>query len=205
MRYVRLALVLCGGGTACADEATPPWEEVRDELVEMAREDQEAREGFTAASFADTLRVRRMLQADSANTQRLREIVQAYGWPEISEVGEEGAHAAWLLLQHTPDTTFQREMLELMAEAAERGEASRRSVALLTDRVLIHQNRPQRYGTQFKFEDGQLVFHPIEEPETVDERRASVGLPPLEEYRRMSEDFFQSGAADTLAAGRDSM
>ncbi len=39
------------------------------------------------------------------------------------------------------------------------------------------------YGTQVAaMEDGQAVPWPIEEPDRVDERRMSVGLPPLSEY-----------------------
>ncbi|MHC4404823.1 MAG: DUF6624 domain-containing protein [Planctomycetota bacterium] len=198
MRIIRLVMVSCCVGSACAENTQPPWEVTRDDLIAMEQKDQAVREGLTGAALGDTVRLREMLAVDSAHTQRLREIVEAYGWPEISDVGEDGAHAAWLLLQHSSDIEFQRTTLTLMEDAAERGEASRRSLALLTDRVLIHQDKPQRYGTQFKFVDGRLEFHPIEAPESVDERRASVGLPPLEDYRRMSEEFYNLEAPDTL-------
>jgi hypothetical protein len=204
MRFMGLAFAVCWFATACAED-TPPWDQVRAELVAMGQRDQAVREGITAASLGDTVRLRRMLSVDSAHTRRLREIVDAYGWPLVSEVGEEGAHAAWLILQHTPDIEFQHRMLAVLEAAAERGEASRGELALLTDRVLVRQGRPQRYGTQFKFVDGQLVFHPIEAPEAVDERRAEVGLPPLEAYRRMSEEFFAAGAGETPEVRRDSM
>lgn len=182
---------------ACAESA-PPWEEIRGELLAMERADQAAREGFTAALLSDTARMREMVALDSVHTGRLREIIETYGWPGSSDVGEDGASAAWLILQHSPDTAFQSSMLPLMEEAAERGEASRRSLALLIDRVLIRQDLPQRYGTQFRFVDGGIEFHPIEDPESVDERRASVGLPPLEEYRRMSEQFYQVQSEDSV-------
>lgn len=204
MRSPWLAVGVCCLGAACWGDP-PPWEQIRAELVAMEEKDQAVREGLTAASLGDTLRLRAMVAVDSAHTERLREIIEAYGWPELSDVGEEGAHAAWLILQHTPDEEFQREMLAVVEEAAERGEASRRAVALLTDRVLIRQGQPQRYGTQFKIADGELEFHPIEAPEAVDERRAEVGLPPLEEYRRMSEEFMRVGVTDTLGVVRDSV
>lgn len=168
----------------------------------MERRDQDVREGLTAESLGDTVRLREMVAVDSAHTERLRALIDAYGWPGTSDVGEDGANAAWLLLQHTPDTVFQREAAELMAAAAERGEASRRSLALLVDRVLIGQGVPQRYGTQFMFVEGGIEFHPIEDPEFVDERRAEVGLPPIEVYRRMSEQFYQVRESDTLSDER---
>ena len=191
-------LAFCAVAWACA-EAAPPWEEIRAELLAMERADQAAREGFTAASvLSDTARMREMVALDSAHTGRLREIVDIHGWPGSSDVGQDGAGAAWLILQHTPDTAFQRAMVPVMEEAAERGEASRRSLALLIDRVLIRQGLPQRYGTQFRFTEGGIEFHPIEDPESVDERRASVGLPPLEEYRRMSEQFYRVEGEDPV-------
>lgn len=194
---VRLVLALGLATWACV-EAAPPWVEIREDLLAMEERDQTVRQGLTGASMGDTALMREMLAVDSAHTNRLREIVETHGWPGISDVGEDGAHAAWLLLQHSSDRDFQRNTLRLMEEAAARGEASRRSLALLTDRVLVHQGEPQRYGTQFKFVEGGIEFHPIEDPESVDERRASVGLPPLEEYRRMSEEFYDVGRRDTL-------
>jgi hypothetical protein len=164
----------------------------------MAAADQAVREGLTGASLGDTVRLREMVAVDSLHTHRLREIVQEYGWPGVSDVGQEAANAAWLILQHSPDHEFQRATLVLMEDAVERGEASARSLALLTDRVLIHQGLPQRYGTQFRFVDGGIEFHPIEDPELVDERRASVGLPTLEEYRRLSEEFYELQTQDSV-------
>ena len=35
-----------------------------------------------------------------ANAARLRVIVEEIGWPGKSQVGEDGAHAAWHVLQH---------------------------------------------------------------------------------------------------------
>lgn len=190
--------IACCAVAGCAENAPPPWEEIRDELLAMEETDQAVREGLTGASLGDTLLLRQMVAVDSAHTRRLREIVEAHGWPGATDVGQDGAGAAWLLLQHSPDHEFQRTTLPLMEDAVERGEASARSLALLTDRVLIHQDLPQRYGTQFKFVDGGLEFHPIEDPETVDERRASVGLPSLEEYRRLSEQFYELQAQDSV-------
>jgi hypothetical protein len=44
---------------------------------------------------------RRVVDLVRAHTARLRAIVSQYGWPGRSLVGEDGADAAWLLLQHT--------------------------------------------------------------------------------------------------------
>jgi hypothetical protein len=53
---------------------------------------------------------------------------------------------------------------------------------MLTDHVLIHHHWKQRYGTQFKHVSDGWKPGPIEDPEQVDTRRASVGLGTLAEY-----------------------
>jgi hypothetical protein len=62
------------------------------------------------------------------------------------------------------------------------------NIALLEDRIATQNGRPQRYGSQFHTEpDGSVVPCPIEDPERLDERRASVGLGPFAEYRDLVE------------------
>jgi hypothetical protein len=52
----------------------------------------------------------------------------------------------------------------------------------LTDRILFNQRRPQQFGTVFDWdEDDEISPWTIEDEDNVDERRASVGLPPLDE------------------------
>ena len=68
----------------------------------------------------------------------------------------------------------------LQIEAAVKaGEASPDHFAYLYDRVAVAENRPQRFGTQFRDTDP----FPIEDEAHVDERRASVGLPSMAVYR----------------------
>lgn len=51
-------------------------------------------------------------------------------------------------------------------------------LAYLTDRVLLAEGQPQEYGTQVR--DGRP--RELRAPESVDERRAAVGLEPLAAY-----------------------
>jgi hypothetical protein len=95
-------------------------------------------------------------------------------------------------VQHSDhDPAFQRECLELLGEAVDAGEADASNLAYLTDRVLRAEGRPQRYGTQFgPGPDGGFEPQPLEDPDRVDERRASVGLGPLEEYARTIREVY---------------
>ena len=164
------------------------------ELLALAEADQAARSALVQWSREHPGRmvppalVRGVTEADERSRSYLRDLVEAHCWPRASEVGPEAAHAAWLLAQHADtDLDLQLRVLELMEPLVAEGEAAAGDLALLTDRVLVAQGLPQRYGTQYRSESigGVLRFRPatpIEDPEGIDERRAAAGLPPLAEY-----------------------
>ena len=129
-------------------------------------------------------------EADKDNTARLTKVIDRSGWPTVTQVGKDGAHAAWLLVQHADaNPKFQRTCLDLMTRLSKE-EVSRKDVAYLTDRVLLAEGKRQVYGTQFTNATGTWEPRPLEAPEKVDERRAAVGLPPLAEYVKQLESLF---------------
>lgn len=160
---------------------------LRRELMVMFRRDQEVRRPLAATAPASEVaaHVAAMQDADRRHTARLKAVVDEYGWPTRSLVGDDGAIAAWCLAQHADhDVAFQRQCLPLLEAAARVGEARWSDVAYLTDRILVNEGKHQRYGTQFHSAGGQLVPKPIDEPNHVDMRREQVGLGPLAEYAR---------------------
>jgi Family of unknown function (DUF6624) len=60
-------------------------------------------------------------------------------------------------------------------------------VALLQDRVLVGEGKPQIYGTQLRWSatPGPPVLDSIADEACVDVRRAAVGLDPLAVYLKM--------------------
>lgn len=119
---------------------------------------------------------------DQKNTARLKEIVEAIGWPTIPEFGTEAAHCAWLIVQHaTAEPAFMKQCLKLMKDARQ-GDVAPADIAYLEDRLLTMEGKPQIYGTQFRTIDGATEPFPIADPEHVDERRARVGLETYAEY-----------------------
>ena len=62
------------------------------------------------------------------------------------------------------------------------GQVQREDIAYLTDRVLVNEGKPQVYGTQFHRVNGERKPRPIEDAETVDERRKSMQLTTLKDY-----------------------
>ncbi|MCE5272659.1 hypothetical protein LLH00_15370 [bacterium] len=163
---------------------------LRAELLEMGKIDQEVRKFFWGGQgqMPDSATLKRMLTVDSVNTERLKEIVGQGGWPGFSRVGQDGAESAFLILQHTQDSAFQERMLPLLRKAWEQSEITGQNLALLTDRVLVHAGKPQLYGSHFDILDGQVVFRAIEDSVHVDERRAAMGLLPLQKYKEFVEE-----------------
>lgn len=149
-------------------------ESLRAELLQRAKADQ-------AERTADPVDRSRLQAVDDDNTRWIRSIVESHGWPGATLVGEDGAFAAWLLVQHAP-LDLQEECLPLLERAVEQGEASKVHWAYLLDRVLMRRGDPQVYGTQVVSKDGSVQPHPIKDPDHVDDRRAELGLEPLAEY-----------------------
>jgi hypothetical protein len=177
---------------------------LRAELLKMENSDQDIRlqamEQFKRTGEKVTIPmlwvVFRMSNIDRANTGRMHRIVDQYGWPGKTMVGDDGAGAAFLLLQHADrDTAFQKRCLPLLQEAAAKGEASKEDMALLTDRVLVAEGKKQLYGTQCGMKDTLVVVKPIEDSANVDKRRAEVGLYPLSVYIEMTKFVMKHGSA----------
>lgn len=148
-------------------------------------------------------------EIDAESTAFLKEMIAARGWPTISEIGEEGAGAAWLLAQHADaDPAFQAQVLGLMEPLVEAGEARGAHFALLTDRVRLAKGEPQVYATQFETgDDGVMRPQTTIDWANVEARRAEVGLPTLEVYgQNMIETYggtVELIPADVAAAGEE--
>jgi len=162
-------------------------EELRDELFRRRDLDQAAQAKVRAAAgpqgqvTPDAQEAFEELQAlNRDNTEWLKEVARTRGWPGRSLVGYWGGDAAWVLAQHADrDPAFQHECLVLLEKAVEQGEAPARHLAYLTDRVLRHDGRPQRYGTQIVHGMTGVETPQLEDSEHVDAMRAEVGLEPL--------------------------
>lgn len=117
---------------------------------------------------------------DVANMKRLAEIIDAYGWPGLRFAGA-ASQTAFLVLQHA-DHASQRKYLPQLHDAVQRHDALGSALALLEDRLLVADGKPQRYGSQLS--NNPLRFDPIEDEARVDERRRSIGLEPLADYAK---------------------
>lgn len=125
---------------------------------------------------------------DSLCLLKAEAILQQYGYPGKSLVGETRQDDIWLVIQHAP-LEKQELYFPIIDKAAQKGEMRKSSWALLVDRIRMYKGQPQLYGSQVVRDEktGGWKFHEIEDEANVNKRRAEVGLGPLEEYaERMS-------------------
>jgi hypothetical protein len=147
---------------------------LHDELRALFDEDQAA-----CTLEDDGGHMERVRQRQSA---RLKEILDAHGWPGWQLVGRDGANAAWIIAQHADhDVAFQKRCFALLERAVGAGDADPMDLAYLTDRIAVNEGRKQTYGTQF---NEHCKPQSIEDEANVDARRRSVGLGPLSEYAK---------------------
>ena len=164
----------------------PSQPQLRLTILEMAKLDQVARKGTRSTDEPIANLAGDMGSIDAVNTAEMKRIVEQHGWPTRSMVGNDGAEAAWLLVQHADrDVPFQRKCLTLMNAELDRKEVFPGNVAYLTDRVLVNQGRLQLYGTQFQSIGGGIRMRPVLEPEHLEERRARMGLSSMKKFREL--------------------
>ena len=122
-------------------------------------------------------------QQDSINELAVIDIIEKRGWPATSLVGDKANRTVWLVIQHA-EVEVQEKYLPLLKASVAEGESSGSNLALLEDRILMYRDKPQIYGSQVRSnsDTGKLEVYEIADPEYVNQRRAEVGLGPLESY-----------------------
>ncbi|MDR0873952.1 MAG: hypothetical protein LBN27_10895 [Prevotellaceae bacterium] len=163
---------------------------LQEKLLTIFADDQEIRQKFILArnkfglpnkqvdSLAQIMRYK-----DSLNLIKIEEILDKYGWVGEDKVGKQASATLFLVIQHS-DLATQKKYLQMLREAVKNNNASPVHLAMLEDRILVREGKKQLYGSQLDWnaELNKNVLSPLEDPDNVDNRRASVGLPPLADY-----------------------
>jgi len=158
---------------------------LRHVLLTMLEQDQTARAEF-GTRFADTLYGQRLMKLDSSLAAELSVILDRFGLPTRDMVGPAGSDAAMLIVQH--NWPLQERVLTLARDLPP-NQISPEKLAMLEDRVLVHQGKPQRFGSQFTAgPDSVFRFAPISDTVGLDARRAAVGMLPLSQYVCLLEE-----------------
>jgi hypothetical protein len=124
-------------------------------------------------------------QKDSLNLAAVKNILDKRGWPGVDVVGEKGNATLFLVIQHA-DSASQEKYLPVLRKAVSEGNAKPSELALLEDRTRTNRGEKQVYGSQLKLNPAtkKMEFYPIKDEAHVNERRAAMGLEPIEEYAK---------------------
>lgn len=116
-------------------------------------------------------------QEDHRNQEMVISIIEKCGMPTLNEVSKTQMEAIWLALQHT-NKKHRKKYFPKIEAAVKNGDLSKEKYALMKDRILMDEGKPQIYGSQIK--NGKL--YKLESPEKVNERRKEMEMGPIEEY-----------------------
>jgi hypothetical protein len=122
----------------------------------------------------------RQNEIDIINLNRVEIILSQYGYPGKTLVGTPTNESAWYVIQHSPAI---EKYFPLISKAGKQKELPFHLVAMMQDRLLSQQDKPQIYGTQVlcyppkKQPDHTECFvWPIDKPEEVNKRRKEAGF-----------------------------
>ena len=154
---------------------------LRLKLLEMLETDNKARQEL--GNPPDAVKLQISLEMDRNHTTQIKNWFLEYGWLTADAVGEDGATAFFILVQHADqDRVFQRSALEKLNEAVNVGQAKPEFLAFLTDRLKVAKGLPQVYGTQMRVVGDKFEPFEVEDFENLNARRLKVGLESFEAY-----------------------
>ncbi len=181
VRSLTLSACLALTSGIFAQDATARLRAELERIHDLDQNDRHNASGFIGAQ-KDSV-VAHMVLTDPLNLVRVTAILDSAGWLGEDVLGHKANQALFLVLQHADaQPKVQEAYLPMMREAVEQGKARASELAMFEDRVAVNNGRPQIYGSQIGWKDGKGFVKPMVDEEHVNERRAAVGLEPLEKY-----------------------
>ncbi|MFJ8886586.1 DUF6624 domain-containing protein [Streptomyces sp. NPDC102402] len=182
--------------------AEPLRPDLARELIARATQSA-ARRAKRLRNQLDAVQLGQDRHADHADAKVMRRVLAEHDWPGHRLVGAEAARAAWSLALHADDDAdFQRAATTLLERAVQDGDARVQHWAHLYDRTLVNSGRPQEFGTQRVLTTSGVELCPVRAPDSLDQRRASIGLSPiatsLETVRCRFAHDHQAGDSSTV-------
>lgn len=124
------------------------------------------------------------------NEQKVKAILEKYGWPDKEIAGENGNWTICNVIQHS-ENIVRLQYLPMMREAVKDRKLEPRFLARAEDRIATEKGDLQIYGGQMKYYPETKTFNvwPVYDPENIDKRRAAIGLEPIAEFLKNRFDF----------------
>jgi len=177
--------------------------EVQERLGALWLEDQQARLAYVnlrtesrsgPAFWAFRLATARAAVVDDEAASMMSNLLDEWEWVDAGRFGRKVSQFAWLLVQHADEhPELQALALQRMTPYLESGGIRKADYAYLWDRVAVNAGREQRYGTQPVWEcddSNRLALEPVEDPDRLDERRATLNMKPHQlDLDQMADGF----------------
>lgn len=129
------------------------------------------------------------LVTDRENLTTVISLIEKCGMPTLNEVNDVQMSAIWVVFQHG-DNANRKKYLPLLEKSAKNGDLKATQIAMMKDRTMMNDGEPQVYGTQVTKNGDKWVLYELENPETVNKRRAEMGFEPLQDYLKRWEIEF---------------
>lgn len=97
---------------------------------------------------------------DSINLGKIKEIIDQYGYPGKSLVGD-NEMTAFYVIQHSPDLKIRELFLPDIKKAVKNKEVSKLALIMLLDRIYMEKYNTQIWGTQQKRDNSDLNRRPV--------------------------------------------
>ena len=124
------------------------------------------------------------------NEEKVKNILDKYGWPTKEMIGEEGNWIICNVIQHS-DNEIRLKYLPMMRKAVKEKKLEPRFLVRAEDRIATERGDLQIYGGQMKYYPVTKSFNvwPVYDPVNIDKRRAEIGLDPIAEFLKNRFDF----------------
>jgi hypothetical protein len=139
-------------------------------------------------------------KTDSLNIIRIAQIIDEYGYPGKSLVGEPTNESAYYVIQHSK---LIDKYLPIIKESAIKNELAFHLYAKMLDRHLMYNEKEQVYGTQIKgfiwknpqtgSKEFKYVLWPVKDPDHLKELRERAGFTQsIDDYLSEMAKFFKT-------------
>jgi hypothetical protein len=166
-------------------------------LLQIQYEDQVSRSiaydflvnfGAESQEYKQQLQVMRV--SDSLNFIAFKDLIEIKGWPDVSRVGDQMT-TVFLIIVHS-DLETMRTYYPNLKQSVNSGDLPKGDWATFIDKLKTAEGQKQIYGTQLTLNKttGKYEMYPVEDEETLNERRKSMGLNSIEAYlKHMFEQY----------------
>lgn len=130
---------------------------------------------LTANNRKQSISFKSQIKQDYENLARVISYVEKCGIPKKHELSEQQFVALWSILQHIPEEDIRKKYFYVIERMKQDSSIHPELHALMKDRILMEENKPQLFGTQNY--NGKL--YKVDNMDSVQSRRIKIGLKPL--------------------------